>query len=1357
MQEQKICPYPGLRPFNEDESIFFRGREEHIEKIISQLEEKKFVMLTGASGDGKSSIVYAGVIPNARAGFFKAKFNNWQIADFRPERAPLRNMSLSLAEKLGYSDAAYVEKELGFGFSSLINLYKRSPYFIDVNAEPWKSADEAERKKLKRKAANLFILVDQFEEFFTNSENYNNGKASVQSQAVINLLLETAKIALAEDLPIYIICTMRSDYIGQCAAFRGLPEYIGFSQFFVPRLKRKEIHQVIDEPATLSGNTISNRLTETLINELGEGFDQLPVLQHALNQIWNQADKGNEEMDLLDLAKLSGLPNANLPIEDKQAFAKWFDSVPDFKKDFFNNPSLENVLNAHANELYQTASDYYNERHEDKISKEEACLIIKASFKCLTKIDDSRAVRNRMTLEEITKIINREDITSEKVVGILDVFRLQGNTFLKPFITSDESSKLLKPADVLDITHESLIRNWDLLDEWAKEEYENWINFQDFNKQMQRWLSNDKAKGYLLPIGPLTFFENWYNTCKPNKNWLARYDNSDNSWDDKLAKAESSLLDAELFIKKSSDKLLFTRYVLKHGARKLSMGLIYMIFLPVCIHYYYDYSRKQNDYVIGKIEQRGLDMLSSSKVSLDTKAEFLVNYERLEPGSFGKILCDLEDDTMAFDIAFEMFSLLQNVDKIERSGNELNPIVYPLLSFMNGRLDNLTNRQRLVLGSKRDKYNTEMLNKFLALCAYVKSYDDSDTINLLIERNSWVLDKVLVEMLSQPADSVRFSENVFNESIQLLVALAPQTDFSYYRTKLSPIENDLEAKKRFNKFYPDDKKNIPYDGYQIIAYLYATDKLNDPYAKIGECVDSIFSNYNMYPSNLEYSFFDIIETLSKYNNYSHANVETLLYKYGKASSINMFALMNSLIANTFNKNIPYNKIARKLPNNYYVKYFCSNEQRDFIWNDYSVFLTSQRDVKLSMYDVYSSENKWKQGFTKNDFNFYYAMYNKKRGTYCEEIKKDLPEANKYFDKAFEFYELLPVEYLNSDGEKTDANVSSWNLHSLKRRSIFLYPKILNEFMYARFQENGGLSTSWRPYALVVDQSQSYGFLNYVIKNKLKKYYSDKKEIAYFADLCNGNNDEKFSKNELYYPCLDFLAEIVGNDNSLKGFNDLFALTSINKAFEEKDTAQAFRLYAKFDWETLLKSNTLSDRTVVYSIAKYLAEYSHIEESFKIINGHSASIRRDLLIDISYNLQKKGLVENGFIYLDSLFKNNDIDGKPKFGLKLLYVLGMVGSQDAFDLCIKLIKDIPESEKSNALDYLIRGVAYNGFYFKAIEEYIPETVSRNKELQLYNEVLQTEIEKRFKNEKRNSWLDYDKSNEGSSVDYENGFTD
>ncbi len=209
MYSDIICPYPGLRPFTEEDSIYFKGRELHIEQIITQLEEKKFVMLTGASGDGKSSLVYAGVIPNARAGFFKAKFNNWIIADFRPERAPLKNLSRALASQLNLP-VQKVEKELSYGFSSLIELYKSTSFYLDYEGDEWKQADTVGQKLLKRKASNLFILVDQFEEFFTNPENYSQGKTSVESQSVINLLLETAKLSLEQDLPIYIICTIFS-------------------------------------------------------------------------------------------------------------------------------------------------------------------------------------------------------------------------------------------------------------------------------------------------------------------------------------------------------------------------------------------------------------------------------------------------------------------------------------------------------------------------------------------------------------------------------------------------------------------------------------------------------------------------------------------------------------------------------------------------------------------------------------------------------------------------------------------------------------------------------------------------------------------------------------------------------------------------------------------------------------------------------------------------------------------------------------------------------------------------------------------------------------------------------------------
>ena len=87
--ELHICPYTGLRSFTEEESLYFKGRDLQVDQITALLEQNKFLMVTGASGEGKSSLIYAGLIPNARAGFFKAKYSNWVVADFRPERNPV--------------------------------------------------------------------------------------------------------------------------------------------------------------------------------------------------------------------------------------------------------------------------------------------------------------------------------------------------------------------------------------------------------------------------------------------------------------------------------------------------------------------------------------------------------------------------------------------------------------------------------------------------------------------------------------------------------------------------------------------------------------------------------------------------------------------------------------------------------------------------------------------------------------------------------------------------------------------------------------------------------------------------------------------------------------------------------------------------------------------------------------------------------------------------------------------------------------------------------------------------------------------------------------------------------------------
>lgn len=546
-----ICPYPGLRPFNENESIFFKGREEHIDKIIHQLQEKKYLMVTGASGDGKSSLIYAGLIPRSRAGFFKARFNNWIIADLKPERSPLTNLAITITEHLKLKNAQVIEKDLSYGFSSLIKVYKESSFYLDYESEKYQNADFEEKQNLKNKSANLLILIDQFEELFTNSENFNKGRPSIQAITLINLIIETTKIAAKENIPIYIVSTMRSDYVGDCAVFKGLPELMVYSQFFVPRLKRQEIQRAIVEPSKLSGNKINNRLVERLINELGDGQDQLPILQHALNRIWKaHNDDGSAEMDLLHYAKVGGISNDLLPTEHKEIFSAWYKNQPEFKQsaEWKNQPaSLTNVLNAHARELFETS---IIKNTNDTANRAEIEELLKKIFTCLTKINDNRAVRNRLSVAEIKSIIGNTTSTKQ-IENLINIYRDSDNTLLRPFITSERESVSLHDNDIIDITHESLIRNWTELTEWTKKEQENILIINDLTKQLERWVNSHQSKDFLLTTGSVNFFNSWMETIKPNPHLIAKYNLSNHSKQQKLEDATEFLQTTTIYIEAS--------------------------------------------------------------------------------------------------------------------------------------------------------------------------------------------------------------------------------------------------------------------------------------------------------------------------------------------------------------------------------------------------------------------------------------------------------------------------------------------------------------------------------------------------------------------------------------------------------------------------------------------------------------------------------------------------------------------------------------------------------------------------------------------------------------------------------------
>lgn len=125
----------------------------------------------------------------------------------------------------------------------------------------------------------LLLVVDQFEEIFRYRQRNPD-----EADSFIKLLLRSA----SEEVPIYVVMTMRSDFLGAAVAFHGLAEAINGGTYLTPRLGTEQIRSVITSPLSLVGGSIDPVLANRLLNTLS-GEDELPVLQHALLRMWDRA------------------------------------------------------------------------------------------------------------------------------------------------------------------------------------------------------------------------------------------------------------------------------------------------------------------------------------------------------------------------------------------------------------------------------------------------------------------------------------------------------------------------------------------------------------------------------------------------------------------------------------------------------------------------------------------------------------------------------------------------------------------------------------------------------------------------------------------------------------------------------------------------------------------------------------------------------------------------------------------------------------------------------------------------------------------------------------------------------------
>jgi hypothetical protein len=291
-------PFPGLRPFSQEEWHLFFGREGQVDEILTKLDRHRFVAVMGYSGSGKSSLMYCGLIPVLYGGFMARTGPHWKCVTTRPGTSPMRNLAESLLQgSPQFQNAAEEDRKI---HRAIVN---------SVLQSGTNGLAEVSRFLQSDKEENLFILVDQFEELFRFKDS-DAPNALDESLAFVNLILEAVS---QSESPVYVAIAMRSDFIGDSAVFHGLADAVNQSNYLVPQMTRDEKRLAVEGPVAVGGGRIAPRLVKKLLSDVGDSQDQLPIMQHAMMRTWDywaaNHDPG-EPMDLRHYNAVGGVGQA---------------------------------------------------------------------------------------------------------------------------------------------------------------------------------------------------------------------------------------------------------------------------------------------------------------------------------------------------------------------------------------------------------------------------------------------------------------------------------------------------------------------------------------------------------------------------------------------------------------------------------------------------------------------------------------------------------------------------------------------------------------------------------------------------------------------------------------------------------------------------------------------------------------------------------------------------------------------------------------------------------------------------------------------------------------------------------------
>jgi WD40 repeat protein len=394
-----ICPYRGLRAFDEEHSEFFFGRDGDVQRLVEKLKSTRFLAVLGASGSGKSSVVRAGLLPALRKGAL-TESETWSVRVFTPGARPLASLAANVVRFFPQSSVVKTLDELSAD--------ERTLHLTSEVALAGRPASE-----------RVLWVIDQFEEVFTLCHD------ALEREKFIDNVLYAAAAPGGRNA---VVLTMRADFYQKCAAYPELSAHLAAHQFLVTPMSLDGLRQAIAEPAWRVGLELEPGLVETILEDVESQPGALPLLEHALLELW---ERRRGRLLTLEAYRETG--------------------------------GVEGAIAKRADAIFES------------FDSERQTIARRVMLRLTQPGEGTEDTRRRATLGELVTTPGEAEKVREVVGSLADARLLMTDT-------ANEGG-----SEVVDVSHEALIRGWPRLRRWVEEDRQGLRVHRRLTEAAQEW------------------------------------------------------------------------------------------------------------------------------------------------------------------------------------------------------------------------------------------------------------------------------------------------------------------------------------------------------------------------------------------------------------------------------------------------------------------------------------------------------------------------------------------------------------------------------------------------------------------------------------------------------------------------------------------------------------------------------------------------------------------------------------------------------------------------------------------------------------------------------------------------------